>query len=136
VFAYQTAADRYFDNKEVASAAIFKMGNAYSRQAKKADYDQSVAGQAIATFGDFLTLYPTEARVPEAQKAIAQLKAEQARGAFRIARYYEKKKRLNGALIYYNEVALKDPSSPYAEQAKERIEQIRRRQAQATAAQR
>jgi outer membrane protein assembly factor BamD len=133
VTAYTTAADRYFDNRDVASEALFKAGRAYFKQAKKADYDQSVAAQAIATFTDFLALYPADPRTAEAQAMISELKTEQARGSFVTARYYEKKKRWNGALIYYNEVLLKDPNSPYAQEAKLKIEQIRSRHAQQTA---
>jgi outer membrane protein assembly factor BamD (BamD/ComL family) len=117
----------------VASEAVFKAGRAYFKQAKKADYDQSVAGQAIATFTDFLTLYPGDPRAAEAQAMIGELKAEQARGCFVTARYYEKKKRWNGALIYYNEVLVKDQNSPYASLAKQKIEEIRARHAQQTA---
>lgn len=133
VLAYLKAADRYFENREVASEALFKAGRAYFKQARKADYDQSMAGQAISTFTDFKTLYPLDPRVPEAEEMIAQLKTEQARGSYTTARYYEKKKRWNGALIYYNEVLVKDPQSPYAELAKQRIQEIRERQAPQTA---
>ncbi len=133
VKAYNTAADRYFDNIKVASEAAFKAGNAYYVQSEKADYDQSMAGQAISTFTDFLALYPTDPRATAAQSMIRELKAEQARGCFVTARYYEKKKRWNGALIYYNEVSVKDPNSPYANQAKLKIEEILNRTAQRTA---
>ena len=94
--------------------------------------DQNVAGQAIATFTDFMTLYPQDPRVPEAQKIIASLKTEQARGSFAIAQFYEKKKRWDGALVYYNEVLIKDSNSKYAEEAKRRIEAIKKQPAQQT----
>src|SRR6184192_3446712 len=79
VKAYETAADRYRDNKEIASEAIYKAGYAYYKQAKKAEYDQSVAGQAISTFDDFITLYPSDPRAAEAQRLKGALKTEQAR---------------------------------------------------------
>src|SRR5205823_2083077 len=102
VKAYETAADRYRDNKEIAPEALFKAGRAYYKQARKAEYDQSVAGQAIATFSDFNVLFPGDNRGPEAQKMVGELKTEQARGSFEVARFYEKKKRWDGALVYYN----------------------------------
>src|SRR2546430_2864736 len=126
VKAYETAADRYRDNKEIASEAIYKAGYAYYKQAKKAEYDQSVAGQAISTFDDFITLYPSDERAAEAQRLKGALKTEQARGSFEIARYYEKKKRWLGALTYYNEAYLRDPNSQYAELAKQRIDAIKK----------
>jgi outer membrane protein assembly factor BamD len=125
VTAYEKAADRYHENPDVASEALFKAGRAYFKQASKADYDQSVAGKAIATFGDFLTLYPDDPRGPEARRMIAMLKTEQARGAFSIALYYEKRKKWTAARIYYNEATIKDPGSSYAQVAKQRMEAIK-----------
>ena len=58
----------------------------------------------------------------EARKSIDGLRAEQARGAIEVARFYEKKKQWNGALVYYNEVLIKDPDSALAAEAKRRIE--------------
>jgi outer membrane protein assembly factor BamD len=127
VKAYETAADRYRDNKEIASEAIYNAGYAYYKQAKKAEYDQGVAGQAISTFDDFITLYPSDPRAAEAQRLKGALKTEQARGSFEIARYYEKKRRWLGALTYYNEAFLRDPNSQYAELAKQRMDAIKKR---------
>jgi outer membrane protein assembly factor BamD len=130
VKAYEHAADRYHFKKDVAADALFKAGVAYHKQAKKAEYDQSIAGKAIDTFTEFLTLYPNDPRVPEAQKTIEILRTEQARGSFEIARFYESRKRWKGALVYYNEVLLKDPNSTYAERAKVRIDHIKQRLAE------
>ena len=127
VRAYERAADRYHDRTPVAADALFKAALAYNKQAKRAEYDQSIAAQAIATFTDFMALYPTDPRVAQAQKNIQALKTEQARGSFQTALYYEKKKRWDGALVYYNEVLIKDPTSKYAEQAKQRIDAIKKR---------
>src|ERR1051325_9451783 len=126
VKAYERAADRYHGQK-LASDALYKVGQTYLKQAKTAEYDQSIAGKAIAAFNDFIALYPDDPRVAEAQKTIADLHTEQARGNFSIARYYEKKHRWDGALIYYNEAVLKDQNSKYADEARRRIELIQAR---------
>lgn len=132
--AYETAADRYHDRPQVAADALYHQGLAYQKQAQTAEYDQNTAGQAIATFTDFMTLYPGEKRVKEAQDIIGSLRKEQARGNFQIARFYEKKKRWKAAETYYNEVVnltLDDPKSAYGTQAKERIDVLKRRITQA-----
>ena len=126
VKAYELAADRYHDRPQVASEGLYRAGWAYDKQAQTAEYDQSTAGDAIATFTDFMTLYPNDSRVPEAQKVIASLRSEQARGDFQIAKFYEKYKKWNGALIYYNEVLLRDPTSPYATEARQRIDALKK----------
>ncbi len=126
VRAYETAADRYHDQPKIASEAIFLAAKAYEKQAALAEYDQSAAASAIGTYSDFTVLFPADPRVPEAQKSINALRTEQARGSVLVARYYEKRKKWDGALIYYNEAVSKDPTSKYAEIARERIEAIKK----------
>jgi outer membrane protein assembly factor BamD len=127
VRAYERAADRYNDKRDVASEAFWRAGMAHLQEAEAAEYDQSAAGRAVNAFTDFISLYPNDSRVPEAQKRIIDLYKVQAEGNYRIARYYEKKRRLDGALIYYNEVVdiyarlVKDPQAAKAQEARERI---------------
>jgi outer membrane protein assembly factor BamD len=128
--AYETAADRYHDRGQIAADALFRAGLAYEKQAQTAEYDQSTAGKAIATFTDFMTLYPDDPRLPEAQKIIASLKDEQARGNFTIGQYYEDHGKWISAKIYYNEVVnllLAEPNSLYATRARVRIEALNKR---------
>jgi len=125
--AYERAADRY-SNQDIGKDALYELAVTYHKQALTAEYDQSIAARAIATFTDFITLNPSDERVEEARRRIVELRTEQARGSFDIARFYEKKYKWDGALIYYNEVLLKDPESQFADQARKRIASIKRRQ--------
>jgi outer membrane protein assembly factor BamD len=127
VKAYQTAADRYHDQPVIAADAIFREGMSYGKQAETAEYDQGTAEKAIASFTDFITLFPNDKRVPQAQKIIEALKTEQVRGNFEIAQFYEKSKKWDGAVVYYNQVLQLDPNSPYAAQARQRIEALKPR---------
>lgn len=127
VKAYELAADRYHDRPTVASDARYREGLAYRKQAQTAEYDQSTAGSAIATFSDFMAIYPNDSRVSEAQKIIGSLRTEQARGSFQTAQFYERYKKWNGALVYYNEVVRQDPSSSSATEALQRIDVLKRR---------
>jgi outer membrane protein assembly factor BamD len=131
VKAYEAAADRYHDQPTIAADALYREGVAWQKQAATAEYDQSTAAQAIEAYTDFETLFPDDKRVPDAQKAIVALKAVQVHGNFEIAQFYEKSKTLtaeerrDGAVVYYNEVLQLDPNSPYAAQAKQRLEALR-----------
>jgi outer membrane protein assembly factor BamD len=131
VKAYETASDRYHDRPQIASDATYKAGLAWNKQAQTAEYDQTTAGQAISTFTDFMALYPTDSRVPDAQKKISSLKTEQAHGNFQIAKFYEKYHKWKGAMVYYNEVIVQDPNSPYAAEAQKRIAVLKERTQQA-----
>lgn len=127
VKAYERAADRYSDREKVASEALYRAGLAYLKEAKTADYDQTVASKAIGTFSDFNTLYPDDQRVADAKARIEILRNEQARGAYVTAKFYEKRKKWEAAKIYYNDALNKDPSSTYAEIARLRIQELNRR---------
>jgi outer membrane protein assembly factor BamD len=133
VKAYATAADRYYNQPVIAADALYREGLAYQKQASTAEYDQGTAAQAIAAYTDFLTLFPDDKRVPDTKKAIVALKMQEVEGNFRIAQFYEQNKVLNaeqrrvGALVYYNQVLQLDPNSPFAAQARQRIEQLKQR---------
>ncbi len=129
--AYQAAADKYAERKEIAAEALYRAGMSLSKEAKDAEYDQSVAKRAIEVFNDFIAFYPDDERVPEAEQNIRKLRVEQARGSLKIARFYDKKKQKQGALTYYNNVVdifsrlLNDAEHEYAAEARKRIAQLK-----------
>ena len=139
VDAYETAADKYADQEGIAADALFRAGEALLKEAKEAEYDQSVASRAIEVFGDFSALHPDDDRIEQADEFIRELRVEQARGSLKIARYYDKKNIDRGALTYYNDVVdifsrlLNDNEHEYAVEARERIAQLKVQVAEADA---
>lgn len=127
VKAYETAADRYHGQPDIAADAQYRAGVAWEKQADTAEYDQGAASKAIAAYTDFLTYYPDDKRVADAQKAIVKLKAEQVRGSFEIAKFYESNHKWAGAVVYYNDVLQLDANSPLAAQARQRIDVLKPR---------
>lgn len=127
VKAYETAADRYHDQPVIAADAMYRTGVAWEKQADTAEYDQGAAAQAIAAYTDFMTFYPDDKRVADAQKAITKLKAEQVRGNFEVAQFYEQSRKWAGAVVYYNSVLQLDANSPLAVQARQRIDVLKPR---------
>lgn len=127
VKAYNTAADRYHDQPAVAADAMYRAAVSWQKQADTAEYDQSAAEQAIAAYTDFMVVYPDDQRAAAAQTAVTKLKAEQVRGSFEIAQFYEHDRKWAGAIIYYNDVLQLDANSPLAAQARQRIEILKPR---------
>jgi len=127
VKAYTTAADRYNDQPAIAADAMYRAAVSWEKQADTAEYDQSAAAQAIAAYTDFTVVFPDDARVAAAQTALVKLKAEQVRGSFQIAEFYEHSHKWAGAIIYYNDVLQLDANSPLAAQARQRIEILKPR---------
>ena len=127
VRAYELAADRYHNQPEIASDAMYRAGVAWEKQADTAEYDQGAAAKAIAAYTDFMTFYPDDKRVADAQKALVKLKGEQVRGSFKIAQFYEANRKWAGAVVYYNDVLQLDANSPLAAQARQRIDALKPR---------
>ena len=131
VVAYETAADKYSGMEGVAANALYSAGEALMKEAKEAEYDQSVARRAIDTFNDFGALHPEDTRNENAETFIRELRVEQARGNLKVARYYDKLHIDRGALTYYNEVVdifsrlLNDTEHEFAVEARERIAQLK-----------
>ena len=120
VKAYEKAADIYHDKEKVAADALYKSGQAYTKQAKTAEYETNAATKAIEAFSSFLCPLSRDKRAAEVDKNIGELRTEQASGALKIARFYEKNKHWDGALVYYNEVLIRDPKSKFGQEAKAR----------------
>jgi outer membrane protein assembly factor BamD len=127
VKAYETASDRYRDQPTIAADAMYRTGLAWEKQADTAEYDQGAAAQAIAAYTDFITFFPDDKRVAGCQKSIVKLKAEQVRGNFEIAKFYEHGHKWAGAIVYYNAVLQLDANSPLAAQARQRIDVLKPR---------
>ena len=96
VKAYEVAADRYHNQPVIVADALYRQGISYAKEAQSAEYDQSTAAQAIAAFTDFMTLFPDDRRVPQAQRIITALKSRQVQGNFQIAQFYEDSKKWDG----------------------------------------
>ena len=132
VKAYEKAADKYNKQPNVVSDALYRAGMALLKEAKTAEYDQGAASKAIDIFTDFIALFPEDERLEEARGHIDELRIEQARGSLMIARFYDKKKSIDGALTYYNDVVdilnrlLNDPDHPFAVEAKDRITKLKK----------
>jgi outer membrane protein assembly factor BamD len=120
VHAFQKVLERYPQNP-LAEEAQFQIAWAYKQEAKRAEYDQNAANEAIAAFNDFLIRYPRSDKVQNADKTLADLKFEQSKGLFNIGRFYEKNRAYKSALIYYNAAIEQDPKSEWASQAEKKV---------------
>lgn len=127
VKAYERAADKYWDRPDVAAEAMFRAGIAWQKQSKEADYDQGAAGNAVDTMNDFKALHPGDPRADKATETILTLRAEQAKGAFQTAQFYQRNRLWSAARVYYNECVGRQPEGPYAAEAKARLEFLKPR---------
>jgi outer membrane protein assembly factor BamD len=125
VLAYQKLIDRYPDSLQVETA-YYQIGAAYANASRRAEYDKSAADKAVEAFQEYLARYPQGDKAMEAKRTMAKVRAEQARGLYEIARFYDKQKKSPAALIYYNDLITHFPDSKYTVVAKQRVEQATR----------
>jgi outer membrane protein assembly factor BamD len=120
VHAYEKVLERY-PKDALAEDAQFQTGWAYKQEARRSEYDQNNADQAIAAFSDYLLRYPTGKQVARAEQLRGELKQEQSKGLFHIGQFYEKQRNFKAALLYYNEVIEQNPKSNWAGSAQKKI---------------
>lgn len=122
---YSRVIERYPQNKIASADSLYREALAWHKQSLSSEYDQSAASKAIECFTDFSILFPNDPRARKVQETIWQLREEQAKGALKIAQFYEKRRKWIAARIYYNEVIVKAPNSEYANIARKKLEALR-----------
>jgi len=123
--AFQRLIDNY-PKSEWAEAAKYQLALSSSKSSLAAEYDQSATQEARVRFEEFLRKHPDAKISQEASKELSALKERQAKNNFDTAVFYEKQKRFQSALIYYQIVVDNYPESEVAELAKEKIESLKK----------
>ncbi|MCC7519645.1 MAG: outer membrane protein assembly factor BamD [Verrucomicrobiae bacterium] len=124
VKAYQDLIRKY-PKSDLADDAQFQIGYAWMLAARQADYDQTATNKAITAFEDYITKYPKSEKIEQARENIQKLRAEQGLGLMRVAEFYDRQRKTESALIYYNSVVQKYPGSELARRAARRADEIR-----------
>jgi outer membrane protein assembly factor BamD len=107
---YQEARDEFektmddYPNSEWAQASKFQIAMSDTGRASDAQHEQKVTGIAMEEFNEFVKTHPDSQLTPEAKIQMARLKDKEAENNFIIAKFYQKKKKLKAARIYYKEV--------------------------------
>lgn len=124
--AYQAVVDK-FPNDPIAAAAQYQIGYIWFTAARQGTKDLSATTRARTAFQDFLFRYPNSEKTAQARANLEQLEHKQTTSSFKCAKFYEKQKNFRAAVIYYNEVIRQQPGSAESEQAKKRIDQLRKK---------
>src|SRR5438132_5446893 len=124
--AYQAVIDK-FPNEPIAADAQYQIGYIWFEAARLGTNDQAATTNARTGFEDFLYKYPKSEKAATARENLKRLDQKSTGDAFKIAKFYDKQKQYRAAVIYYNEVIREQPGSNASGEAKQRIEQIRKK---------
>ncbi|MCD6460264.1 outer membrane protein assembly factor BamD [bacterium] len=98
--------------------AVYGLANSYFLLVQGPEYDQFSTEKALEYFNRYASEFPHGKNNADAQVKINKLKQNLAKGLFLIGEFYEKNKRYEAALIYYNEVESLFPDSYYSEKSR------------------
>ncbi|HEY6907716.1 MAG TPA: outer membrane protein assembly factor BamD [Ignavibacteriaceae bacterium] len=99
---------------EFVAESQFMLAQCYYELSPNYNLDQKYTKKAIQEFQAFIDFFPTNERVPQAEKMIDELNNKLAEKDYTIARIYEKMDYLKAALIYYEDVIETYHDTPYA----------------------
>ena len=106
--------------------AKYKIAMCAANAATGPEYNEEDTDKAIKEFNDFVRRYPDSQMEKEARHFIDKLENQKAENHFNIARFYERQSNLDSAIIYYEEILHKYPTSEWAVKALEKLQIIRK----------
>jgi outer membrane assembly lipoprotein YfiO len=118
------SAVRQYPGGEYVDIARFQIALCTVKKSKESAYDQQATDQAIAEFKEFIRSHPRSESADEAKAMIAELLDRKAEKSFQIAEFYESRRDLASAKVYYQEIITQYPESSYATIAKEKLEKL------------
>jgi len=110
-----------YPSSEWSTAAKFQLATCRAAESQGPDYDQGAMQEAKQQFEEFAREHPDAVLSEQAEKNIAELKEKEAASSYNIARFYEKQKVYDSAVIYYSEVVNNYSDTPWAAKAAERL---------------
>ena len=95
----------------------FMLAECYFQLSPNFNLDQKYTTKAISEFQAFIDFFPTNEKVPEAEKKINELNEKLAKKTYTIAQIYEKLDYYKAAIIYFDDVIDTYHDTPYAKMA-------------------
>ncbi len=99
---------------EFVPESQYMLADCYYELSPNFNLDQKYTKKAIQELQAFIDFFPTNDKVPDAEKKITELNNKLAEKTFSIAGIYEKLDYLKAATIYYDEVIETYHDTPYA----------------------
>jgi outer membrane protein assembly factor BamD len=93
----------------------------------KPGYDQSPTDHAIRELAAFEREYPASELLEEAENRLENLKEQRAQHEFQVGQFYERRKRLASAVVYYQAIIDRYAETSWAPKAAARLEVLEKR---------
>jgi len=120
VSAFEQLIERY-PNSPLVDDARFQIAQASLKGTFRPGYDQHATDQAIEELDSFVKEYPSSDLSPDAIDKLQVLRERRAEHEFQVAQYYERRKQLASAVLYYQAVVEQYADTSWAPKATERL---------------
>ena len=121
VSAFEQVISRYPESPLVDDAR-FQIAQASLKGTFKVGYDQSPTDLAMRELGTFLKEYPESELSNDAKARLQELKERRAQHEFQVGQFYERRKHLASARIYYEAIAQQFSQTSWGPKAAARTE--------------
>lgn len=123
ILAFRTVVDNYrgTDYASEAQYQIFQLRGVKAEQSNSPVEDRAQVEAGI----DFMNQNPNDARAPKIQQNLKEIELREMEKQFNIGMHYEKSGKPDSARVYYREV-VKNPGTPWAAKAQERLSALDR----------
>jgi len=116
-----------YPDSEWTAPSKFQIAICRAAVSRGPDYDQGAMQDAKQKFEEFVKEHPDAVLSKEAEDNINVLKEKEAAASFNIAGFYEKQKSYKAAKIYYDNILVNYPDSPWAAKAMERLQLLEKK---------
>jgi outer membrane protein assembly factor BamD len=126
VEAFQRIVDDYKDS-EYYDKAQYEVAYCAYKSSLKPAYASEPTEKAIRAFEDFARENRDDKLTEEADKTLQRLKDKMAEKSLITARFYEKIKKYESAIVYYKDIIERCPESSYVNEARNKIEELEKK---------
>ena len=126
ILMFKDLIDKYPDSNLIDKAR-YQLAECSKLVSLKPDYDQTPTVAAREEFEDFIEKYPGSDLAGEAKEIVNRLKHKEAQNAYNIGQFYESRRMPKGAAIYYRDIIQNYPDTEWAQNAKERLDEIEKK---------
>ncbi len=123
VSAFERLIERY-PTSPLVDDARFQITQASLKGTFKAAYDQRPTDQAAEQLETFVTEFPTSGLAPEAVARLQTLRERRAEHEFQVAQFYERRRLIPSALVYYRGIVSNYAETAWAPKAASRIQAL------------
>lgn len=113
---------RRFPKSSLAADSYLRISKIYHDQSVLESQNPDLISLAKINLSKFSKSFPGDERITEANANLIAMQEIYAKSLYETGRFYERKKKVDASMIYYNDALSKYPTTPSAQKCQERLD--------------